>query len=122
MICGHYKGIDQRLRDHYVTREISIGDYVLSGGELPAMVMLDAIIRNLDGVLGGDGSLKEESFGNGMGSKFDNLLEYPHYTKPQIWKDRKVPEMLLSGHHKNIDEWRLQKALEITKARRKDLI
>lgn len=122
IVCGRYEGIDERAIEEYKMEEISIGDYVLSGGELPAMVMLDTIIRNLDGVLGGDDSLKEESFGNGMGSKFDNLLEYPHYTKPQIWKDRKVPEMLLSGHHKNIDGWRLQKALEITKARRKDLI
>jgi len=93
----------------------------LSGGELPAMAMLDATIRNLDGVLGADNSLKEESFGDGQGSKFDNLLEYPHYTKPQIWKGREVPSILLSGHHKNIDEWRFNKAVEITKERRKDL-
>lgn len=122
IICGRYEGIDQRVIDEYEIEEISIGDYVLSGGELPAMVMLDAIIRNLDGVLGGDDSLKEESFGNGEGSAFDNLLEYPHYTKPQIWKGRKVPEVLLSGHHKNIDKWRLEQAMEITKLRRKDLL
>lgn len=122
IICGRYEGIDERVIEEYQMEEISIGDYVLSGGELPAMVMLDAVIRNLDGVLGGDESLKEESFGNGQGSMFDNLLEYPHYTKPQIWKDRKVPEILLSGHHKNIDEWRLKKAIEITKERRVDLL
>ena len=118
IICGRYEGIDERAIEEYQMEEISIGDYVLSGGELPAMVMLDAIIRNLDGVLGGDDSLKEESFGDGSGGKFDKLLEYPHYTKPQIWKGRQVPEILLSGHHKNIDDWRLQKAIEITKARR----
>jgi tRNA (guanine37-N1)-methyltransferase len=122
IICGRYEGIDERVLEEYQIEEISIGDYVVSGGELPAMVMLDAIVRNLDGVLGGDESLKEESFGSGSGSKFENLLEYPHYTKPQIWKNRTVPEILLSGHHKKIDEWRFQKALEITKARRRDLL
>lgn len=122
IICGRYEGIDQRVIDEYQIEEISIGDYVLSGGELPAMVMLDAIIRNLDGVLGGGDSLKEESFGNGEGSVFDNLLEYPHYTKPQIWKDRKVPEVLLSGHHKNIEEWRMEQAVALTKERRRDLL
>jgi tRNA (guanine37-N1)-methyltransferase len=121
IICGRYEGIDERIIEEYKIEEISIGDYVLSGGELPAMVILDALIRNLAGVLGGSGSLKEESFGDGMGSVFDNLLEYPQYTKPQIWKNRTAPEVLLSGNHKNIKEWRLQKALEITKQRRKDL-
>ncbi|MFT6331745.1 MAG: tRNA (guanine37-N1)-methyltransferase [Lentimonas sp.] len=122
IICGRYEGIDQRVIDEYEIEEISIGDYVLSGGELPAMVILDAVIRNLEGVLGDKNSLKEESFGDGNGSKFDNLLEYPHYTKPQIWKDRSVPEVLLSGHHKNIDDWRLKKAREITQKRRGDLL
>lgn len=122
IICGRYEGIDQRVIDEYKIEEISIGDYVLSGGELPAMVMLDAIIRNLGEVLGDENSLAEESFGNGEGSKFDNLLEYPHYTKPQIWKGREVPEVLLSGHHKKIDEWRMNEAIKITIDRRKDLI
>ncbi|MFT6077578.1 MAG: tRNA (guanine37-N1)-methyltransferase [Myxococcota bacterium] len=122
IICGRYEGIDERVLEEYQIEEVSVGDYVLSGGELPAMVMLDAIVRNLNGVLGGDDSLKEESFGSGEGSKFENLLEYPHYTKPQIWKDRQVPDILLSGHHKNIDQWRFEKAIQITKERRKDLI
>jgi len=121
IVCGRYEGIDERAIEEYRMEEISVGDYVLSGGELPAMVMIDAIVRNLDGILGGNDSLKEESFGNGLGSKFDNLLEYPHYTKPQVWKGREVPKILLSGHHQNINDWRLQKAIEITKSRRGDL-
>lgn len=121
IICGRYEGIDERVIEEFNLEEISIGDYVLSGGELPAMVILDAVVRNLPSVLGGDDSLKEESFGDGKGSVFDNLLEYPQYTKPQIWKDREVPEILLSGHHKNIEKWRLEKAREITKERRRDL-
>ena len=121
IVCGRYEGIDERVIEEYQMEEISIGDYVLSGGELPTMVILDAVIRNLDGVLGGDDSLKEESFGDGMGSEFDNLLEYPQYTKPQNWKGRTVPEVLLSGNHKKIREWRLQKSLEITQQKRRDL-
>ncbi|MDA0902247.1 MAG: tRNA (guanosine(37)-N1)-methyltransferase TrmD [Proteobacteria bacterium] len=122
IICGRYEGIDQRVIDEYQMEEISIGDFVLSGGELPAMVLIDAIVRNLPNVLGGDESLKEESFGDGCGSEFDNLLEYPHYTKPQNWRGQEVPEILLSGHHQNIKDWRLKKAQEITAQRRKDLI
>ncbi|MFT5702703.1 MAG: tRNA (guanine37-N1)-methyltransferase [Rickettsiales bacterium] len=122
IICGRYEGVDERVLEEYQIEEISIGDYVLSGGELPAMAMIDAVIRNLEGVLGGDDSLKEESFGNGKGSIFDNLLEYPHYTKPQIWKGREVPDVLLSGHHKKIDDWRLAKAKEVTAMRRGDLL
>ncbi|MCE3254934.1 MAG: trmD [Rickettsiaceae bacterium] len=122
IICGRYEGVDERVIEEYKIEEISIGDYVLSGGELPTMVMLDAVIRNLPGVLGDDLSLKEESFGSGAGSAFEKLLEYPHYTKPQIWKDRKVPEILLSGHHKNIDEWRIKEAIAITKKRRPELL
>ena len=118
IICGRFEGIDQRVIDEYDIEEISIGDYVLSGGELAAMVILDSVLRNLDGVLGDANSLKEESFGDGQGSQFDNLLEYPHYTKPQIWKGREVPEILLSGHHQKIKEWRMQKAQEITKERK----
>jgi tRNA (guanine37-N1)-methyltransferase len=122
IVCGRYEGIDQRLIEEYNMEEISIGDYVLSGGELPAMVMIDAIIRNIPGTLGGDESLNEESFGNAKGSAYDNLLEYPHYTKPQIWRGREVPEILVSGHHKNISDWRLEQAKKLTAARRKDLV
>lgn len=122
IICGRYEGIDQRVIDEYNMEEISVGDYVLSGGELPAMTMIDSIVRNLSGTLGADESLNEESFGNGQGSVFDDLLEYPHYTKPQIWRDREVPEVLISGHHKNIKDWRLEQAKKITKERRKELL
>jgi len=122
LICGRYEGIDQRVIDYYNMEEISIGDYVLSGGELPAMVMLDAVIRNLSGVLGADESLSEESFGNFGNSIYDNLLEYPHYTKPQIWREMEVPKILLSGHHKNIAKWRLDQAKELTGKRRPDLL
>ncbi len=114
MLCGHYEGIDQRIIDKYVDEEISIGDYVLTGGELPAAVTIDAISRHLDGVLGSDESLSEESF-------TDNLLEYPHYTRPFEYDGEKVPEVLLSGHHLKIDEWRYTESLKITYERRKDL-
>lgn len=117
IVCGRYEGIDQRAIDEYQMEEISIGDYVLSNGELAAMVMLDAIIRNLPGVLGANDSLKEESFGDGQGSPFDNLLEYPQFTKPPIWRERRVPEVLLSGHHQNIAKWRLEQAISVTKNR-----
>ena len=97
---------------------ISIGDYVLSGGELAAMVLIDGILRNIEGVVGGDNSIVEESFGNGKDSVYENLLEYPHYTKPFNWRNREVPEILLSGHHKKIQDWKLAKAKELTKERR----
>ncbi|MCG9911668.1 MAG: tRNA (guanosine(37)-N1)-methyltransferase TrmD [Flavobacteriales bacterium] len=115
LICGHYKGIDQRIRDEYVTLEISIGDYVLSGGEQAAVILTDAIIRILPGAIGDEMSALSDSFQ-------DNLLAPPVYTKPEIWKDRKVPEVLLSGNHKAIDEWRLEQALEITRNKRPDLL
>lgn len=118
LICGRYEGIDQRVIDEYDMEEISIGDYVLSGGELPAMVLIDAILRNVDGVLGDNHSAIEESFGNGKGSIYENLLEYPHYTKPKNWREREVPEILLSGHHKKIEDWRLQQATNLTNQRR----
>ncbi len=121
LICGRYEGIDQRVLEEYEIEEISVGDYILSGGELPAMILMDAVLRNINGIIGDSNSLKEESFGNGKGSKYEKLLEYPHYTKPINWKDRKVPEILLSGHHQKISDWRLKKAQEITKERRKDL-
>lgn len=121
LICGRFEGIDQRVIDEYEMIEISVGDYVLSGGELPAMILIDAILRNIAGVIGDENSLKEESFGNGQNSPYNNLLEYPHYTKPSDWRDHKVPEILLSGHHQKIRDWRLEKAKELTAARRKDL-
>jgi tRNA (guanine37-N1)-methyltransferase len=114
LICGHYKGIDQRVRDHFVTREISIGDYVLSGGELAAAVLVDAIGRLLPGVLNDETSALFDSFQ-------DNLLAPPVYTRPEIFRDWKVPEVLLSGDHKKINEWRFDEALKRTMERRPDI-
>ncbi|WP_432665127.1 tRNA (guanosine(37)-N1)-methyltransferase TrmD [Wukongibacter baidiensis] len=114
-ICGHYEGIDQRIIDKWVTDEISIGDYVLTGGELPAMVIIDSVCRLIPGVLGKDESFEDESFYNG-------LLEYPHYTRPATYDDISVPDILLSGNHKLIDEWRTKESLKITIERRPDLI
>ena len=114
LLCGHYEGIDQRVIDKIVDEEISIGDYVLTGGEIPAMVLIDSVSRYVEGVLKED-SIKEESFSNG-------LLEYPQYTRPEIFEGEKVPEILLSGHHENINKWRKQKSLEITKQKRPDLL
>lgn len=114
ILCGHYEGIDQRVLDKIVDEEISIGDYVLTGGEIPAMVLIDSVSRYIEGVLKED-SIKEESFSNG-------LLEYPQYTRPEVFEGEKVPEILLSGHHENINKWRKQKSLEITKQKRPDLL
>ena len=114
-ICGRYEGIDQRIIDHYVDDEISIGDYVLSGGELPALVVFDAIVRNIEGVLGDDASLEQESFSRG-------LLEYPQYTRPEKMKLGEVPKELLSGNHALIEQWRKKQMLGITALRRKDLL
>ena len=114
-ICGRYEGIDQRIIDHYVDDEISIGDYVLSGGELPALVVFDAITRNIEGVLGDDSSLEQESFSGG-------LLEYPQYTRPEKMKLGHVPKELLSGNHAVIEQWRKKQMLGITSSRRKDLL
>ena len=114
-ICGRYEGIDQRIIDHYVDDEISIGDYVLSGGELPALVVFDAIARNIEGVLGDDASLEQESFSGG-------LLEYPQYTRPEKMKLGDVPKELLSGNHAVIEQWRKKQMLGITASRRKDLL
>lgn len=113
-LCGHYEGIDERVLEEIVTDEISIGDYVLTGGELPAMVMVDAISRLVPGVLHNDESAETESFGNG-------LLEYPQYSRPEIWHDKQVPQVLLSGDHAKVDAWRLEQALQRTKERRPDL-
>ena len=114
ILCGHYEGIDQRVLDKIVDEEISIGDYVLTGGELPAMVLIDSVSRYVEGVLKEE-SIKEESFSNG-------LLEYLQYTRPEIFEGEKVPEILLSGHHQKIEQWRKQKSLEITKSKRPDLL
>ena len=114
ILCGHYEGIDQRVIDKIVDEEISIGDYVLTGGELPAMVLIDAVSRYKEGVISGD-SKQEESFANGM-------LEYPQYTRPEIFEDMKVPEVLLSGHHENIDKWRKEQAQIITAKKRPDML
>ena len=114
LLCGHYEGIDQRVLDEIVDEEISIGDYVLTGGEIPAMVLIDSVSRYIDGVITKE-SVEEESFSNG-------LLEYPQYTRPEIFLDKKVPEVLLSGHHENIRKWREEQSLEITRHNRPDLL
>jgi len=113
-ICGHYKGIDQRVRDSIVTDEISIGDFVLTNGELPTLVILDAIVRLIPGVLNDYDSAKTDSF-------FDDLLDGPHYTRPREFKGMKVPDILLSGNHSEIEKWFLEKKIIKTKKRRKDL-
>lgn len=115
IICGHYEGIDQRIRKELVTDEISIGDYVLTCGELPAMVFIDAVVRLLPGVLGCSESCKYESFEDG-------LLDFPHYTRPENYRGMKVPKVLLSGNHAEVQAWREKKALEKTKKRRPDLL
>ena len=114
LLCGHYEGIDQRVIDKIVDEEISIGDYVLTGGELPAMVLIDSVSRYVEGVLS-ESSTNEESFSQG-------LLEYPQYTRPETFEGVKVPEILLSGHHENIKKWREEKSLENTKLKRPDLL
>ena len=115
ILCGHYEGIDQRVLDKIVDEEISIGDYVLTGGELPAMCLIDSVSRYIPGVLS-EGSTDEESFSNG------NLLEYPQYTRPEEFEGMKVPEVLISGNHKKIAEWRKEKSLEITNKKRPELL
>ena len=113
-LCGRFEGMDQRVMDVYPGEEISLGDFVLSGGELPAMTLIDACVRLLPGVIGAEASLEEESFETG-------LLEYPHYTRPREWQGQSVPDVLLSGHHENVRAWRLAQAEEITRQRRPDL-
>ena len=115
LICGHYEGVDERVRRYLVDEEISIGDYVLTGGELPAMVLVDCLVRLIPGVLGDKNSLNFESFKG-------NLLEYPHYTRPAKFRNMRVPPILLSGDHKKIEIWRSKEALERTKLRRPDLL
>lgn len=115
ILCGHYEGVDQRLLDAFIDEEISIGDYVLTGGELPAMVFADALCRMVPGVLSNDECFTEESHYNG-------LLEYPQYTKPQVWRGMEVPEVLTSGHHANVDKWRHEKSIEVTRKKRPEML
>lgn len=114
-LCGRYEGIDQRVLDHLVDRELSIGDYVLSGGELAAMTVIDAVARQLPGVVGNEKSVPAESFATGV-------LDYPHYTRPEVFRGLEVPGILLSGHHARIEEWRLRQALILTYRRRPELL
>jgi tRNA (guanine37-N1)-methyltransferase len=114
LICGHYEGVDERVR-HFIDAEISIGDFILTGGEIPALVVVDAVTRLLPGVLGGEGATEEESFQTG-------LLEYPHYTRPRDFEGLTVPEVLLSGDHARIARWRREQALQLTRALRPDLL
>ena len=114
-LCGGYEGVDERAIELTVDREISIGDYVLTGGELPALVVMNAVARYIDGVLGSSESTVEESFSSG-------LLEYPQYTRPQVYRGLSVPDVLVSGNHAEVDAWRARKSMEITKARRPDLL
>ncbi len=115
ILCGHYEGVDQRVLDKIVDEEISIGDYVLTGGELPAMVLVDSVVRMLDGTLSQPDCYEDESHYNG-------LLEYPQYTRPEVWEGERVPEILLSGHHANIMKWRREKSLEETYLKRPELL
>ncbi|MGD9677091.1 MAG: tRNA (guanosine(37)-N1)-methyltransferase TrmD [Vulcanibacillus sp.] len=114
-LCGHYEGFDERIREHLVTDELSIGDFVLTGGELAAMVVIDSVARLVPNVLGNIESAKEDSFSSGF-------LEYPQYTRPEVFRDWKVPEILLSGHHENIRKWRIREAIKRTIKHRSDLI
>ena len=115
LLCGHYEGIDERVLDMIVTDNVSIGDYVLTGGELPAMVMIDSISRLVKGVLNNEDSAEYESFNN-------NLLEHPQYTRPEVFEGRHVPPVLLTGHHKNIEKWRREESLKRTYERRPELL
>lgn len=115
LLCGHYEGVDERVLENYIDEQISIGDYVLTGGELPAMVLIDSVARYIPGVLGNESSTIDESFSS-------NSLEYPQYTRPQIFEGKEVPEVLLSGNHAEIAKWRNMKSTEITKKNRPDLL
>ena len=121
IICGRYEGIDERVIEEYNIEEISIGDFVIMGGELPALILIEGLVRCIDNVIGDKRSQEEDSFGGATTNKYNYLLEYPLYTRPEVWKNRKVPDVLLSGNHKKIEEWKLKKSIEITKNRRKDL-
>ncbi len=115
LLCGHYEGIDERIREHLVTDEISIGDYVLTGGELPALILIDAITRLLPGAIGDPDGAQDDSFASG-------LLEYPHYTRPEDFRGWKVPEVLLSGNHAEIEKWRREQSLKRTYIKRPDML
>ena len=115
ILCGHYEGVDQRILDTYIDEEISIGDFVLTGGELPAVVFADALCRMLPGVLSSDECFELESH-------YSSLLEYPQYTRPEVWREQRVPEVLMSGHHANIEKWRREQAIAETAARRPDML
>lgn len=115
VLCGHYEGVDQRVIDELIDEEISIGDYVLTGGELPALVFVDALARMEKGVLSEDECFTKESH-------YDGLLEYPQYTRPQVWRDREVPAVLLSGHHENVDKWRREQSIIATAKKRPDML
>jgi len=115
IICGHYEGVDQRVLDKIVDEEISVGDYVLTGGEIPAMAVVDAVARMCDGVLSDRLCFTDESI-------YSGLLEYPQYTRPEVWEDMPVPPVLLSGHHKNIQQWRLEQSILVTREKRPDLL
>lgn len=114
LLCGHYEGIDERIIEEIVDEEVSIGDYVLTGGELPALVLADSVIRLCDGVLSGSECFEQESHYNG-------LLEYPQYTRPEEWHGKRVPDVLLSGHHANIESWRMEQSLKRTETKRPDM-
>ncbi len=115
VICGHYEGVDERIREHLATREISIGDYILTGGELPAMVLIDAVARLIPGVLGNEESARGDSFSGGV-------LEYPQYTRPPEFRGWRIPDVLLSGHHAEIEKWRRRESLKRTMQRRPDIL
>lgn len=119
-VCGHYEGVDQRFIDHWVDEEVSLGDFVLTGGELPALALADSMVRQFEGTLGSKTTASTESFALSLDDK--TLLEYPHYTRPQEYLGHKVPEILLSGDHKKIEVWRLKQALKRTQDKRPDLI
>ena len=115
ILCGHYEGVDERILDTYIDEQISLGDFVLTGGELPALALADAVSRMIDGVLAEDVCFEEESHYNG-------LLEYPHYTRPAVWRGQEVPPVLLSGHHQNIEKWRRAQSLWRTLKHRPDML
>lgn len=115
LLCGHYEGVDQRVLDELEVEEISVGDYVVTGGELPALIIADAVARLQEGVLPNEDAYSIESHYNGV-------LEYPQYTRPEVWRGRQVPEVLLSGHHGNIEKWQREKAVEVTMAKRPDML
>lgn len=115
LLCGHYEGVDQRVLDELEAEEISVGDYVVTGGELPALIIADAVARLQPGVLPNEDAYSIESH-------YDGLLEYPQYTRPEVWRDRRVPEVLLSGHHQNVEKWQREMAREVTAAKRPDMI